>query len=75
MNIFYDDEVDALYLQLGEEDPEGVTEMTAGVNLDLTTEGQLVGIEILDASKKMNLETIFMYRLEVDRARLFRKAA
>lgn len=38
--VYYDDEVDALFLKLGEETPEGV-------NLDTTPDGKLVGIEIL----------------------------
>ena len=45
MNAYYDDDVDALYLKLGNETPEGV-------NLDTTSEGKLVGIEILNASQK-----------------------
>ena len=51
MKVYYDDEVDALYLKLGDETPEGVVEMSEGVNLDTTPEGKLVGIEILKASK------------------------
>ncbi len=52
MKVYYDDDVDALYLKLGSEIPEGVTEISQGVNLDTTHEGKLVGIEILQASKK-----------------------
>lgn len=52
MRVHYDDEVDALYLELGDESPEGVVEITEGVNLDTTSDGKIVGIEILDASKK-----------------------
>jgi uncharacterized protein YuzE len=52
MRVHYDDEVDALYLELGDEPPEGVVEITEGVNLDTTSDGKIVGIEILDASKK-----------------------
>ena len=33
MKIFYDNEVDALYLGLGEETPEGVSEISSGINL------------------------------------------
>ncbi len=52
MKISYDDEVDALYFKLGDQKPEGVTEISEGVNLDITANGKLVGIEILDASEK-----------------------
>lgn len=75
MNVFYDDEVDALYIRLGEEDPEGVTEMSEGVNVDLTCDGRVVGIEILGASKKIDLQTLLVYSLELDKKHLFQKAA
>jgi uncharacterized protein YuzE len=67
MKVYYDDEVDALYLKLGEETPEGVIEISDGVNLDTTSEDKIVGIEILDASKKIDLKTILSYTLEFDK--------
>lgn len=67
MKAYYDDEVDALYLKFGDETPEGVIEISEGVNLDTTPEGKLVGIEILNASKKMDIKTILSYKLEVDK--------
>ena len=67
MKVYYDDQVDALYLKLGEERPEGVTEIGEGVNVDTTSRGRIVGIEILDASKKIDLKTILSYTLELDK--------
>jgi uncharacterized protein YuzE len=67
MKIFYDNEIDALYLKFGDETPEGVHEISSGVNLDITPDGKLVGIEILDASKKLNVQTILSYSLELDK--------
>jgi uncharacterized protein YuzE len=64
MKVFYDDEVDALYLKLGDEPPEGVIEASEGVNPDTTSENKIVGIEILDASKKIDLKTILSHTLE-----------
>jgi uncharacterized protein YuzE len=61
VKVHYDDEVDALYLELGDESPGGVVEITEGVNLDTTSRGRIVGIEILDASKKIDLKTILVY--------------
>ncbi len=75
MKISYDDEVDALYLKLGDQKPEGVTEISEGVNLDITANGKLVGIEILDASDKMDIQTILSYTLELDTNLLNRKVA
>lgn len=67
MKVYYDDETDALYLKLGDESPEGVIELSEGVNLDTTSEDKIVGIEILDASKKIDLKTILSYTLEFDK--------
>ena len=67
MKVHYDKEVDALYIKLGTESPDGVVEISEGVNLDTTSEGKLVGIEILDASKKIDINTILSYTLELDK--------
>lgn len=67
MKVYYDDEVDALYLKLGEDPPEGVIEISEGVNLDTTSEDKIVGIEILNASKKIDLKTILSYTLEFEK--------
>ena len=64
MKLFYDKEVDALYIQLGKEKPEGVIEISEGVNLDITDKGRIVGIEILDSSNKLDINTIFSYQLD-----------
>lgn len=67
MKVYYDDEVDALYLKLGEETPVGVTEISEGINLDMTSENKIVGIEILSASKKIDLKTILSYTLDFEK--------
>lgn len=75
MKIFYDNEVDALYLKLGDETPEGVIEIAEGVSVDTTSNNRIVGIEILDASKKIDLKTILSYTLEFDKDLIARKTA
>jgi uncharacterized protein YuzE len=75
MKVYYDDEVDALYLKLSEKIPDGVIEIPEGVNLDTTSEGKLVGIEILKASSKIDIRTILSYTLELDNNLLSRKIA
>jgi uncharacterized protein YuzE len=75
MKVYYDDEVDALYLKLSDEVPEGVIEISEGVNLDTTSEDKIVGIEILDASKKIDLKTILSYTLEFDKELITQKTA
>ena len=73
MKVHYDAEVDAVYIKLGSQKPDGVVEISAGVNLDTTSENKIVGIEILNASKKMNIKKILSYELELDR-RLIKKS-
>jgi uncharacterized protein YuzE len=75
MKVQYDKEVDALYLKLGNAIPDGVVESSNGINFDTTKDGKIVGIEILDASKKINMKTILSYELAVDKSYLSRKAA
>jgi len=75
MKVHYDEDVDALYLGLSEEKPDGVIEIAEGVHIDTTTDGKLTGIEILDASKKMNIETILSYSLKLDKPLIKEKAA
>ncbi len=67
MKVYYDDEVDALYIKLSEEEAEGVIEITEGVNLDTTSDNIIVGLEILSASKKVDLKSFLNYSLEFDK--------
>ena len=66
MKVYYDEEIDALYLKLSDQNPDGVIEITEGINIDTTVDGKLTGIEILKASKKININTILTYTLELD---------
>ena len=75
MKVHYDDDVDALYLSLGDQKPDGVIEIAEGINVDTTTDGKLTGIEILKASKKININTILSYTLELDKNILKKKIA
>ncbi len=75
MKVHYDVEIDALYLKLSDLNPDGVIEITEGINIDTTADGKLTGIEILKASKKMNINTILSYTLELDQSILGQKIA
>ena len=75
MKVHYDEEIDALYLKLGEQEPDGVIEIAEGVNIDTTNDGNLTGIEILKASEKINIDTILSYTLELDQSILKKKIA
>ena len=73
MKVYYDDEVDALYLKLGDETSDGAIEIAEGVNLDTTSQDKIVSIEILNASKKMDLRTVLSYSLEFDKDLILNK--
>lgn len=75
MKVHYDEEIDALYLKLSDQNPDGVIEITEGINIDTTADGKLAGIEILKASQKMNISTILSYTLELDQDILGQKIA
>ena len=72
MKVYYDREADALYIELGEGQPDGAVEISEGVSVDTTQEDAILGIEILQASKKLDLQTILSYSLEVDKRLLQR---
>jgi len=74
MKVYYDADIDAIYIKLGNQKPDGVVEISEGVNLDTTAEDKIVGIEILHASKKLNVKTILSYELELDK-KLIQKTA
>ena len=67
MKVTYDPQVDALYLLLSNKRPDGVIEISEGVNLDVTDEGSIVGIEILDSSKKVDFNTFLTYQLDINK--------
>jgi uncharacterized protein YuzE len=67
MRVYYDKGVDAVYIKLGNKAPDGAIEVTKGINLDTTSDGKIVEIEILHASKKMDVKTIWSYQLELDK--------
>ena len=75
MKVHYDDEIDALYLSLGEQEPDGVIEIAEGVSLDTTADEKITGIEILRASDRLNIDTILSYTLELDQSISKRKVA
>ncbi len=61
--ITYDEKADALYIAFGE-GPATVQEVAEGIALDWDSEGRLLGIEILDASKRLaDLEALRRFGL------------
>jgi len=64
MKIYYDKETDSAYIELSTSSPDGVVEITDGVNLDTTKDGKIVGIELLNASDKISLQSLFNFQLD-----------
>ena len=75
MKAHYDIEVDALYLTLGDPQPDGVIEIAEGVNIDTTADGKITGIETLKASSRLDVDTILSYTLELDHGLAKREVA
>ena len=59
MKIEYDKEVDALYIRIQEKEVSKTIEIQEGVNIDIDENGKIVGLEILDATKRYSLADIF----------------
>ena len=64
MKIEYDREADALYIQLREAYVEDNIDIEEGISVDLDEKRHIVGIEILDASKKLSLKDLVNITIE-----------
>jgi uncharacterized protein YuzE len=64
LKIEYDKEADALYIQLKEAHVDDNIDIEEGVTVDLDEKRHIVGIEILDASKKLSLKDIVNITIE-----------
>ena len=58
MKITYDTEADALYIRMGDGEFAENKEPVPGVILDIGSKGELLGIEILNASQRYPLEEL-----------------
>ena len=69
MKIEYDPEADALYIQIREAHPSDNIDIEEGVTVDVDERGHIVGVEILDASKRLSpsdLATITIEKLPLE---------
>jgi uncharacterized protein YuzE len=60
MKIAYYPETDSLYIDLSEKSSVETAEISEGVHVDYDESGNLVGIDIDGASKKLDLRTIML---------------
>lgn len=63
MRLNYYPETDSLYIDLAEADSTESREVSEGVVLDYDAAGNLVGIDIDNASKKVRLEQLVLSKL------------
>ena len=63
MKLSYFPDTDSLYIDLSEEPSVESREISEGVVLDYNAAGQLVGIDIDEASKRVELEKLVLSRL------------
>jgi uncharacterized protein YuzE len=66
MKLNYYPETDSLYIDLSEKKSAESKEISEGVVLDYDAEGNLVGIDIDNASKKIQLKELILSRLPSD---------
>lgn len=66
MKLNYYIETDSLYIDLSEKTSADSVEISEGVVLDYDAEGNLVGIDIDNASKKVQLKELTLKRLPAE---------
>jgi len=64
MKIEYSKDVDALYVRLREAKIVDSMDIEEGVTVDLDDKGHIVGLEILDASEKLELSDLVNISIE-----------
>ncbi len=74
MKISYDQEADAIYIELRDVKPADSRDIEEGVTVDLDADGHVVGIEILDAQERIGAGSLDSVVVEVLREPL-RKTA
>jgi uncharacterized protein YuzE len=66
MQIVYNDKTDLLYFRLDEREQQVINKrLSEDIVLDIGEDGRIVGIEILDASKHLNLERLLPVKYEL----------
>ena len=66
MRLNYYPDTDSLYIDLSEKPSVESREISEGVVLDYDAEGKLVGIDIDNASKKVQLKELTLSRIPAD---------
>ena len=68
MHILYNDKTDLLYIRFDDRKQEVINKrVTDEVVLDIGENDRIIGIEVLDASKHVNLERLLPVQYEISR--------
>ncbi|MBK7107323.1 MAG: DUF2283 domain-containing protein [Ignavibacteriae bacterium] len=70
MKINYYEETDSLYIDLSSRTSERSDEIAEGIVLDYDANGNLVGIDIDNASKKMDLKELILTKLPFENQKI-----
>ncbi|MFH0974145.1 MAG: DUF2283 domain-containing protein [Spirochaetota bacterium] len=66
MKLNYYKETDSLYIDLSSKTSTDSQEISEGIVLDYDTEGNIVGIDIDNASKKVDLKEVILSKIPAD---------
>lgn len=64
MKINYDEQADAAFIKLSDKVPDGAIELDLGLIIHTTKDDQIVAIEILEASKRFQIQELFRFEVE-----------
>ena len=68
MNIIYNDKTDLLYFRLDDRKQEVINRrITDDIVLDIGEDDRVIGIEIIDASKHVNLERLLPIKYQASK--------
>ena len=67
MRIAYYPDTDSMYIDLSEKPSADSREVSPGVVLDYDEDGNIAGIDIDNASKKLNLKELILSKVPVDK--------
>jgi len=68
MNIIYNDKTDLLYIRLDDRKQDVIhRRVTEDIVLDIGENDRIIGIEILDASRHLNLDRLLPVKYEVSK--------
>ena len=67
MRIAYYPDTDSMYIDLSEKPSADSKEISPGVVLDYDADGNIAGIDIDNASRKLNLKELILSKVPIDK--------